>query len=102
MLLRRVDALRPRSCTGIEAASPRMTLALFQFARRDDPLANRKSARLWATTLPPNDAVGAIEAVIALVAAPVTAQGDMSLARAEALLELDRIADPMHSQLRAQ
>jgi len=79
-----------------------MTLALFQFARRDDPLANRKSARLWAASLPPNDAVGAVEAVTRFVRAPTTAQGEMSPARAEALLELDRIVDPMHTQLRAQ
>jgi hypothetical protein len=79
-----------------------MPLALFQFARRDDPLANRKSARLWAASLPANDALGAVEAVTSLVAAPVSVQTDVSPARAEALLELDRIADPMHTQLRAQ
>jgi len=75
---------------------------IFQIASRTDPLANRKSARLWAGSLPPNDPVGATDKVAALVSGPIAMQHDMTLQRARAILELDRIADPWQQQLRAQ
>jgi hypothetical protein len=75
---------------------------IFQFASRTDPLANRKSARLWASSLPPNDALGAVDKVAALVSGPIAMQQPLTLQRARAILELDRIADPWQQQLRAQ
>ncbi|MBK8739600.1 MAG: hypothetical protein IPM02_08695 [Betaproteobacteria bacterium] len=73
-----------------------------QIARRDDPLANEKSVRLWVSGLPPNDPVGAIEAISRLLesarAAPPAATHDYL----RALMELDRAAVPLQAQLQAQ
>ncbi|MEP6701398.1 MAG: hypothetical protein ABJB04_00315 [Betaproteobacteria bacterium] len=75
---------------------------IIELANHDDPLANRKSARLFAADLPANDPVGAVEAVTALLEAPSSARHPIDLAAAQAILELDRIVSPLHAQLRAQ
>jgi len=75
---------------------------IFQFVNRTDPLANRKSARAWAASLPANDPVGAVDRVASLVGGPMALQSDMDINRARAILELDRMTDPLARQLRAQ
>jgi len=79
-----------------------MVFGIFEIANRDDPLANRKSARLWASRLPANDPVGAIEEVIALLEGPAATATPSTIARTRAALELDRIVSPVHAQLQAQ
>ena len=74
---------------------------IFELANREDPLANRKSARLWFSSLPANDPVGTVEAVTRLLEGPISTQA-IELGRVQAVLEIDRIVSPFHDQLRAQ
>jgi hypothetical protein len=77
-------------------------LGIIELVSRDDRLANRKSIRAWASNLPLNDPVGAIDSVIDVLESPAATQEEVSIGRAQAILELDRIAAPWHAQLRAQ
>src|SRR5579862_4140804 len=77
-------------------------LGIFQLADRDDPLANLKSLRLWLSQLSINDPVGSIEAATRLLERPSSTQSESSFNRLRTVLELDRVASPMHGQLRAQ
>ena len=79
-----------------------MVFGIFELARRDDPLANPKSARLWATQLPANDPVGALEAVIQLLENPAAFPEPVTVDRVRGILELDRIISPTHALLQAQ
>jgi hypothetical protein len=74
---------------------------IFELANREDPLANRKSARVWFSRLPANDPVGTIEVLIQLLEGPISTQA-IELGRVQAVLELDRLISTMHEQLRAQ
>ena len=78
------------------------TLFGIQLASRDDPLANVRSVRSWCAQLPRNDPVGAVEAIIGLLAAAGGSPQEISANRTQALLELDRIAIPLQAQLREQ
>jgi hypothetical protein len=80
---------------------PNSLFGIFELANRDDPLANRKSARMWFTRVPANDPVGAVEAVTMLLEGPMATQ-PLELGRVQAVLEVDRIVSPMHEQLRGQ
>jgi hypothetical protein len=78
------------------------TLFGFQIASRDDPLANVKSIRVWATRLPRNDPVGAVETTIRVLETAGSTQPIVTLSRVLAVMELDRISVPLQAQLRAQ
>ena len=73
-----------------------------QIVNREDPLANVKSVSAWAAGLPPNDPVGAVDAIIRLLEAASATQPAVTVHRWLAVIELDRIAMPLQDQLRAQ
>ena len=72
----------------------------FQIVSRDNPLANVKSLRVWMQGVPRNDAVAAMEAIVALLQTEAP-HADGSVARLEAIMELDRLAVPLgpHGQI---
>src|SRR5438046_983975 len=80
-----------------------MLQSIFSFQRisRDDPLANARSLRAWAASVPRNDAVAAVEQLVPLIRTE-GARADGSPSRLEALIELDRIAAPFVELLRTQ
>lgn len=73
----------------------------FQIVSRDNPLANVKSLRVWMQGVPRNDAVAAMEAIVALLQTEAP-RADGSVARLEAIMELDRLAVPLAQHLRSQ
>ena len=73
----------------------------FQLISRTDPLANVKSLRVWSVGIPRNDPVAAVEFINQLMQSD-TPRADGSVARLQAIMELDRIAVPLGEHLRTQ
>lgn len=75
---------------------------LFQTANEDEPLADVKSVRRWAATLPTNDPMGAVMAMVHRLEETSTKQPAVTANRILAVLELDRLSLPLQAHLQVQ
>src|SRR4051812_31823054 len=77
-------------------------LGFFRASGSEDPLTDVKSTQSWFARQPPNDYLATSEAMVRTLEDLGARQPKISQGRVLALMELDRLATPIHARLLKQ